>query len=126
MLGRLICPEGRVSSLNKSNLLTNHDNPAHHALHKFDHSTRNLYTPRPNGRGGMTHPPTLPIGLKVESAIATAEIDPDLVCPLVIPDVPPGSHVFDPRKENLIDGTGKDMIEPNRAQADFHEYRDKL
>ena len=30
------------------------DNPAHHALHEFDRTTRDLYAPRPNGRGGMT------------------------------------------------------------------------
>ena len=32
------------------------DNPAHHALHEFDQTTRDLYAPRPNGRGGMTRP----------------------------------------------------------------------
>ena len=30
------------------------DNPAHHALHEFDRTTRDLYA---NGRGGMTRPP---------------------------------------------------------------------
>ena len=30
------------------------DNPAHNALHQFDRTTRDLYAPRPNGRGGMT------------------------------------------------------------------------
>ena len=34
------------------------DNPAHHTLHEFDRTTRDLYAPRPNGRGGMTRPPT--------------------------------------------------------------------
>ena len=38
------------------------DNPAHHALHEFDWTTRDLYAPRPNGRGGMTRPPAPPIG----------------------------------------------------------------
>ena len=33
------------------------DNPAHHALHVFDPTTRDLYLPRPNGKGGMTWPP---------------------------------------------------------------------
>ena len=42
------------------------DNPAHHALHEFDRTTKDLYAPRPNGRGGMTRPPAPPIGLKVE------------------------------------------------------------
>ena len=39
------------------------DSPAHHALHEFDRTTRDLYAPRPNGRGGMTRPPAPPIGL---------------------------------------------------------------
>ena len=30
------------------------DNPAHHALHEFNPTIRDLYLPRPNGRGGMT------------------------------------------------------------------------
>ena len=29
-------------------------------LHEFDQTTRDLYAPRPNGRGGMTRPPTPP------------------------------------------------------------------
>ena len=37
------------------------DNPAHHALHEFDWTTRDLYAPRPNGRGGMTRPPAPPL-----------------------------------------------------------------
>ena len=32
------------------------DNPAHHALHEFDRTTRDLYASRPNGRRGMTDP----------------------------------------------------------------------
>ena len=50
-------------------------NPAHHALHEFDPTTRDLYLPRPNGKGGMTRPPAKPIGLKVEEAMISAEID---------------------------------------------------
>ena len=37
------------------------DNPAHYALHEFDRTTRDLYAPRPNGRGGMTRPRPLPL-----------------------------------------------------------------
>ena len=36
------------------------DNPAHHSLHEFDRTTRDLYAPRPNGRGGMTRPQASP------------------------------------------------------------------
>ena len=57
------------------------DNPAFHALHEFDLTTRDLHTPRPNGRGGMTRPPAPAIGLKVEAAMASAEINDELVCP---------------------------------------------
>ena len=48
------------------------DNPAYHALHEFDLTTRDLHTPRPNRRGGMTRPPAPAIGLKVEAAMASA------------------------------------------------------
>ena len=58
------------------------DNPAHHALHEFDRTNRDLYAPRPNGRGGMTRPPAPPVGLKVEEAMTSAEINAELVCPL--------------------------------------------
>ena len=57
------------------------NNPAHHALHAFDRTTRDLYAPRPNGRGGMTRPPAPPIGLNVEEAMTSAEINGELVCP---------------------------------------------
>ena len=50
------------------------DSPAHHALHEFDGTTRELYVPKPNGRGGMTRLPAYPIGLKVETAMASAAI----------------------------------------------------
>ena len=36
------------------------DNPAHHGLHEFDRTTRDLYDPRLNGRGGMTRPSAPP------------------------------------------------------------------
>ena len=46
---------------------------------KFDQTTRDLHTPRPNRRGGMTRPPAPAIGLKVEAAMASAEINAELV-----------------------------------------------
>ena len=33
------------------------NNPARYALHEFDQTTRDLYVPRPNEKGGMTRPP---------------------------------------------------------------------
>ena len=102
------------------------NNPARYALHKFDQTTRDLYVPRPNGRGGMTRSPTHPIGLKVEAAMASAEIDAKLVCPLRIPAFPPGTHNYNPKRHNLIEGVNKCMISRPEAQAKFREYQETL
>ena len=72
------------------------DNPAHHALHEFDRTTRALYAPKPNGRGGMTRPPAPPIGLKVEEAMTLAEINAELVCP------PLGHPTFHQERTTMI------------------------
>ena len=74
------------------------DNPAHHALHEFDRTTRDLYAPRPNGRGGMTRSPT--------------------------PNFPPGTHDYDPKRHDLIEGVSKCMISGQEAQAKFKEFRE--
>ena len=100
------------------------DNPAHHALHEFDPTTRDLYLPRPNGKGGMTRPPAKPIGLKVEEAMISAEIDIETVCPLGTPTFPPGTHEYDPKRHSLIEGVSKCMITREEAQAKFREYCD--
>ena len=100
------------------------DSPAHHALHEFDRTSRNLYAPRPNGRGGMTRPPAPPIGLKVEEAMTSAEINAKLVCPLRTPNFPPGTHDYDPKRHDLIEGVSKCMISTQEAQAKFNEFRE--
>ena len=100
------------------------DNPAHHALHEFYRTTRDLYAPRPNGRGGITQPPAPPIGLKVEEAMTSAEINAELVCPLRTPNFPPGTHDYDPKRRDLIEGISKCMISRQEAQAKFNEYRE--
>ena len=100
------------------------DNPAHHALHEFDWTTRDLYAPRPNGRGGMTRTPAPPIGLKVEEAMTSAEINAELVCPLRTPNFPPGTHDYDPKRHDLIEGVSKCMISGQEAQAKFNEFRE--
>ena len=46
------------------------ENPAHHALHEYDQTTRDLYAPQV---------PTRPVGLRVEAAMASAEICVDLI-----------------------------------------------
>ena len=100
------------------------DNPAHHALHELDRTTRDLYAPRPNGRGGMTQSPVPPIGLKVEEAMTSAEINAELVCPLRTPNFPPGTHDYDPKRHGLIEGVSKCMISGQEAQAKFNEYHE--
>ena len=100
------------------------NNPAHHALHENDRTTRDLYVPKPNGRGGMTRPQAAPVGLKVEETMTSAEINAELVCPLGTPNFPPGMHDYDPRRHNLIEGVSKSMISRQEAQAKFSEYHE--
>ena len=102
------------------------DNPARHALHEFDRTTRDSYVTRPNGRGDMKRPPTHPIGLKVEAAMVSAEIDAKLVCPLRIPSFPPGTHNYNPKKHNLIEGVNKCMTSRPEAKTKFREYLETL
>ena len=98
------------------------DNPAHHALHEFGPTTRDLHLPRPNGKGGMTRPPTKAIGLKVEEAMSSAEIAIETVCPLKTPTFPPGTHEYEPKRHSLIEGVSKCTITREEAQAKFTEY----
>ena len=42
-----------------------HDNPAHHTLHDFRQTARNIYYPMPNETGDMTRYPTRPVGLNI-------------------------------------------------------------
>ena len=100
------------------------DSPAHHALHEFHQTNRDLYAPRPNGRGGMTRPPAPPVGFKVEEAMASAEINAELVCPLRTPNFPPGTHDYGPKRHDLIEGVSKCMISRQEAQAKFNEYHE--
>ena len=98
--------------------------PAHHALHEFDRTNRDLYAPRPNGRGGLTRPPAPPVGIKVEEAMTSAEINAELICPLRTPNFPPGMHDCDPKWHDLIEGVSICMISGQETQAKFNEYRE--
>ena len=98
------------------------ENPAHHALHEFDQTTRDMYAPKPDGRGGLSRPLTRPVGLMVEAAVASAEINVDLIYPLRQPSFPLGTHKYDPSRHNLIEGVSKCMISREEAQAKFNEY----
>ena len=72
----------------------------------------------------MTQPPAKPIGLKVEEAMASAEIGMETVCPLKTPTFPPGTHEYEPKRHSLIEGVSKCMITREEAQAKFREHRD--
>ena len=72
----------------------------------------------------MTRPPAKPIGLKVEEAMTSAEIDIETVCPLKTPTFPPGTREYDPKRHSLIEGVSKCMITREEAQAKFREYHD--
>ena len=91
------------------------DNPAYLAMNKFDRSTKQLYKVRPNGRGGMIRPPTAPVGLQMKAAMKEADIDTSKISPLDIPDLPPGTHAFDPESDNLIEGVTKVEISISHA-----------
>ena len=101
------------------------DNPAYLAMNKFDRSTKQLYKVRPNCRGGMTRPPTAPVGLRMKAAMKEADIDTSKISPLDIPDLPPGTHAFDPESDNLIEGVTKVEISSSHAKAKFQEYQDE-
>ena len=72
----------------------------------------------------MTRPPAPAIGLKVEAAMASAEINAKLVYPLGTPIFPPGTHDYDPKRHDLIEGVSKCMISREEAQAKFNEYHE--
>ena len=72
----------------------------------------------------MTRPPTLPVGLKVEEAMTSAEINAELVCPLRTPNFPPGTHDYNPKQHNLIEGESKCMISGQEAEAKLNEYHE--
>ena len=72
----------------------------------------------------MTRPPAPAIGLKVEAAMASAEINAELVCPLGTLSFPPGTHDYDPKRHDLIEGVSKSMTSREEAQAKFKEYHE--
>ena len=65
-----------------------------------------------------------PVGLKVEEAMTSAETNAEFVCPPRTPNFPPGTHDYDPRRQNLIDRVSRCMISRQEAQAKFSEYHE--
>ena len=72
----------------------------------------------------MTRPPAPAIGLKVEAAMASTEINAELVCPLGTPSFPPGTQDYDPKRHDLIEGVSKCMITREEAQAKLNGYHE--
>ena len=72
----------------------------------------------------MTLPPALPVRLKVEEAMTSAKINTESVCPPRTPNFPPGTHDYDPKRHDLIEGVSKCMISRQEAQFKFNEYRE--
>ena len=103
------------------------DNPEHHALYKFDRTTKFiLYFICSQAKWERRHDPipAPPVCLKVEEAMTSAEINDELVCPLRTPNFPAGMHDYDPKGRNLIDGVSKCIISIHEAQAKFNEYHE--
>ena len=72
----------------------------------------------------MTRPPAPPVGLKVEEAITSAEINAELVCPPMTHNFRPATHDYDPKRHDLIEGVSKCMIPGQEAHTKFNEYRE--
>ena len=58
----------------------------------------------------MTRPPTPAVGLKVEAAMASAEINAELVCPLGTPSFLPGTHDYDPKRHDCEAQESRDEV----------------
>ena len=56
--------------------------------------------------------------------MASADINAESVCPLRTPNVPPGTHDYDPKRHDLIEGVSKCMISGQEGQTKFNEYRE--
>ena len=62
----------------------------------------------------MTQPLASPIGHKVDTAMVSAEINAELVCPLRTPNFLLGMHDYDPER--------KCIISIQEARAKFNKY----
>ena len=99
------------------------DNPAHHALHEFDRTTRFICS---QAKWKRRHDPTPGSShwSQREEAMTSAEINAELVCPLRTPNFPPGTHDYDPKRHDHIEGVSKCMISWQEVQAKFNECHD--
>ena len=67
---------------------------------------------------------TASVSPRVEAAVASADINTDLICPLRKPNFPPGTHEYLPTRHDLTEEVGKCMIARQEAQFNFKEYHD--
>ena len=72
----------------------------------------------------MNRPLAPPVGLKVEEAMTSAEINAELVCPLRTPNFSPRTDDYNPKRHDLIEGVSKCMTLGQEAQAKFDEYHE--
>ena len=61
---------------------------------------------------------------KVEETMTSAGIDVEMVCPLRTPNIPPGTHGYNPKRHGLIEGLSKYMITREEAQVKLSGYHD--
>ena len=98
------------------------DNLAHHTLHNFEPTTRDLYHPRPNGKGGMT-----PCKTHRSQSRGSHEICRDWHWNGLPPEDTnlPARNTWIRTEETQPHWRGQQcMITREEAQAKFREYRD--
>ena len=83
-----------------------------------------IYAPRLNIRGGMIRLPAPPIGLKSRGSHDLCRDQCRILCPLRTPKFPTGTHNYDPKRHDLIEGVSKCMTSGQEAQAKFNEFRE--
>ena len=64
------------------------------------------------------------IGEEAEEAMTSAENIAELVYFLRTPSFPQGTHDYDPKRHELLEGVSKYMISRQRTQAKFNEYHE--
>ena len=73
----------------------------------------------------MIRPPMATVGIWMKAAMKEAHTDTSKIRPLDIPDLPLGTHAFDPESDNLIEGVTKVEISSSHAKSKFQEYQDE-
>ena len=82
-----------------------------------------LYTRYQNGREGMLQPPGAPVVLQMKAAMREAQININRICSNIVPDLPPGTHVYNPESNNLNERVAKVDISSVHASNDSGDAR---